>query len=207
VHYHPGGAVADPDTTKVQLRFAATKPEYLLVTTAIGNYGAPIADGFAGDGLLPGPDDRTSTPEFRIPANMSSHIERMQFTVPATINGVATPSIWVYGVMPHMHLAGFDIKIDVARGSDTTCLIQDPNWRFSWQRFYAYDAPVESLPLLLPGDRIEVRCTYNNSTSNVQLENALATASNGAPRDIFLGEQTLDEMCLALPQLLIKNPY
>jgi hypothetical protein len=65
--------------------------------------------------------------------------------------------------------------------------------------------PVDQLPVLEAGDKIRVRCSYDNSPSNQQLFNAWA-AARATPNDIYLGEQTFDEMCLVLPQLLINNP-
>jgi hypothetical protein len=207
IHYHPAGVASSaPDLTHVQLRYTSARPDYILVTTAVGNYPYALPNG---DGRIPQPDDPATGPLFRIPANSSGHIEEMQFTMPATINGAYVPTIWIYGLMGHMHLAGQDIKVDLLKtstpaGTDT-CLMQDPNWRFAWQRFYAYDAPIAQLPILAPGDKIRVRCTYDNTTNNQQLEAARKDQTNGIPTDIYLGEQTLDEMCLAIPQLLVKN--
>jgi hypothetical protein len=70
---------------------------------------------------------------------------------------------------------------------------------------YSYAAPVEKLPTLLPGDRLDLRCTYDNSMQNRRL-GAEYRARGLLPMDLHLGEQTTDEMCLAIPQLLVKNP-
>src|SRR5207253_2149106 len=85
VHYHPHTDVAaTPDTTHAQLRVTSTRPDYLLFTTGIGNFPAPMP---GGDGLLPGPDDPASGPVFLIPATVHQHSESMQWTVPAQLNG------------------------------------------------------------------------------------------------------------------------
>src|SRR5215472_13261415 len=43
IHYHPAGVTAaDPDLTHVQLRFTSGRPDYVLVTSAVGNYPAPL---------------------------------------------------------------------------------------------------------------------------------------------------------------------
>ena len=202
IHYSPGNKTADPDLTKVQLRTSYTKPEYLLFTTAVGN--APTQIPGTGDGLLPGPNDPPSGPKFEIPVNVHDHVERMQFTMPAKAVGSENQKIWVYGVMAHAHLAGIDVKIDLDRGGDSQCLLQD-KWDFHWQRMYTYDASVEKLPTLEPGDKIKMRCTYDNAMSNRRLGPELK-ARGLTPAAIHLGEQTLDEMCLVIPQLLVKNP-
>ncbi|HSO36773.1 MAG TPA: hypothetical protein VLT33_29810 [Labilithrix sp.] len=202
IHYSPGGQTAAPDLTKVQLRTSATKPEYMLFTTAVGN--APGQVAATGDGLLPGPGDPSSTPVFEIPRNVHDHVERMQFTMPAKAAGSENQKIWIYGVMAHQHLAGIDVKVDLERGADSQCLLQD-KWDFHWQRMYTYAAPVEKLQTLEPGDKIKLRCTYDNSMANRRLGPELKSRWL-SPIDIRLGEQTLDEMCLVIPQLLVKVP-
>jgi hypothetical protein len=201
IHYSPGGASAAPDTTRVQLRYARQVPDYMLFTTAIGNYTAPLPNG---DGLQPDPDDRNGTPEFRIPGGATAHTETMLATVPPPAAGKPTSTVYLYGVMGHEHLAGVDVKVDLMRGQTDTCLIED-KWDFHWQRMYAYDAPVEQLLTVMPGDKIKVRCTYNDSSSNDRLETELV-ARHREIADIYLGEQTLDEMCLFIPQLLVRTP-
>jgi len=201
IHYHPGGVpTADPDTTRFQMRLSDAKPEYYLVTMAIGNFPSPLA---SGDGLLPGPNDPASGPLFYIPANVKGHTESMQWTVPSDLKG----DVYVYGLMAHMHLVGVDMKIDLlhAGTSDTTCLLQEPRWDFGWQRFYAYDAPIQSLPKLQAGDKIKLRCTYDNTMDNAHLAADLS-AQHRAVAPVLLGEETTNEMCVTLPQLLVKAP-
>ena len=199
IHYSPGGQEAEPDLTKVQLRTSYATPEYFLFTSAVGNAPGALATGY---GLLPGPDDPTSTPVFVIPKGVHDHVERMQFTMPPREAGAEGRKIWIYGVMGHQHLAGIDVKVDLERGADSQCLLQD-KWDFHWQRLYTYAAPVEQLPTLDPGDTIKLRCTYDNSLANRRLGPELKSRGL-TPMDIRLGEQTLDEMCLVIPQLLVK---
>jgi len=201
IHYSPGGAKVAPDLTKVQLRTTAKKPEYLLFTTAVGNASLQLP---TGDGLMPSPTDPGGTPRFEIPRNVRDHVERMQFTMPPRAVGAEKQTIWIYGVMAHQHLAGIDVKIDLERGSDEQCLLQD-RWDFHWQRMYTYAAPVEKLPTLEPGDKIKLRCTYDNSMMNRRLGTEYKQR-NLSPMDLHLGEETLDEMCLVIPQLLVKHP-
>lgn len=199
IHYSPGGTTADPDLTKVQLRASLVKPEFLLFTTAVGNFPTTVN----GEGLLPGPADPPGTVEFRIPANAKAHVEQMLFTLPARADA-ATNKIWVYGVMGHEHLAGVDVKVELERAGDTQCLLQD-RWDFHWQRMYTYAATPEKLPTLEPGDKLKLRCTYDNTMQNRRLA-AEYRARNLQPMDLTLGEQTLDEMCLVIPQLLVRHP-
>src|SRR5262249_33839906 len=145
--------------------------------------------------------------EFRIPAGSPSHTETMRLTLPATINGVPTPELAVLGVGGHMHYVGRDVRVSYLRASDQSnqCLLDIPQWDFSWQRGYGFDAPIDQLPKMHPGDRIEVKCRYDNSFSNPFLTQALTEQGLTMPRDVVLGESTLDEMCLGAFTFLVKR--
>jgi hypothetical protein len=199
IHYSPGGQAAEPDITKVQLRASFQKPDFLLFTTSLGNFPSQLPNG---DGLIPGAGDVAGQPGFEIPRNARDHVEKMQITMPALESG-GSP-IWIYGLMAHQHLAGIDVKVDLERAGAAQCLLQD-RWDFHWQRMYTYDAPTEKLPTLQEGDIIKLRCTYDNSMFNPRLGLELRKR-NLTPMDLHLGEQTLDEMCLVIPQLLIRHP-
>lgn len=88
---------------------------------------------------------------------------------------------------------------------DSECLIQTPQWNFEWQRQYVYDVPIEQLPFVSAGDRLTMRCTYNNTTSNPFVQASLKSQGLTAPHDIVLGDETLDEMCLWGTIYLYKN--
>ena len=97
-------------------------------------------------------------------------------TVTADLPVPGVGALW--GVAPHMHLHGTEIKATVqhANGSET-CGIDIPRWDFHWQQFYYYRQPL----LLLPGDVAHLACTYDNSTGT---------------QPLTWGEKTTDEMCL-----------
>lgn len=115
IHYHPKGA-DDPqeDTTTVQLRYTDHTPEYLALTTLIGNFQGGFGDG---DGLLPEPGE--SWPEFRIPAGASGHVERMRYTVPDQHEGRAFPGMFVHTVATHMHYVGTGMRMRLVRPEKT----------------------------------------------------------------------------------------
>jgi len=193
VHYHPHSSLESAeDSTRLQLRFAPEATEYQAVTRLIGNFKTQAANG---DGLLPGPDDPASGPEFLIPANATAHTETMLWTFKG-LKQKAAPRI--YGVGGHMHYVGTAEKITLqhADGSNT-CLLEIPHWDFDWQRRYDYDAALTELPSVTVGDRLNVRCTYDNSLANPKVVESLAEQGVDAPHDVRLGETTLDEMCLA----------
>jgi hypothetical protein len=84
-------------------------------------------------------------------------------------------------------------------------LLED-RWDFHWQRMYAYDAPISDLPTIDTGDKIKLRCKYDNSMQNPRLRDSLLSIGHTATEDIHLGEATLDEMCLVIPQVVIPYP-
>ncbi|WP_433930416.1 hypothetical protein AB3662_40935 [Sorangium cellulosum] len=203
VHYHPRpGEEPSPDATRVALRLSDGKPPRALQSVLLGNAEAPFANG---GGLLPGPGDRGSV-EFRIPADARGHVERMRFTLDLPI-----PEVSIYGAGVHMHRAGVDVKVEQIHadpreaGGESTCLVQTPAWDFNWQRIYSYDAPIDELPKLRSGDRIDLRCTYDNTRDNPALAAQLVEERLPAPRDIALGESTLDEMCVAFLPIVHPN--
>ena len=197
VHYHPhANASPEPDRTAFQVSYATGIPAYVVLTYLIGNFAQPVdADGA---GLLPGPNDPPSGPEFLVPKDTKGHVEKMQFVVPSTYQGKAVGELRVLGVGAHMHLVGVDERISLTPkdGSGEVCLLHEPAWSFDWQRGYAFDAPIESLPKVVPGDRFDFRCTYDNTKDNPALLRAMTEARVPETAPVHLGESTLDEMCL-----------
>jgi hypothetical protein len=195
VHYHPTGNPETDDATSVQLRrYKAGIPDYIGSLTLIGNARAAAANGM---GLQPGPDDAGKT-EFRIPAGARGHTETMRFAIPAA---KAPFRLWAVGA--HMHYVGTDMRIGITRadaGDEPAeeCLLQTPAWDFNWQRGYLFDTPIDQAPSAKPGDVLDLRCTYDNSMENPFVQAALVEQGLASPRDVSLGEETLDEMCLGI---------
>lgn len=195
IHYSPRGRTAAPDLTRVQIKVGSSRPEYALWTASVGNYLEQFPNG---DGLQPGPNDRGGVVEFRVPANVRDHIERMRSTVTQDF------PMWLYGVRAHEHLAGVDVKVELEQGGARQCLLQD-KWDFHWQRVYSYSAPaIEALPALRFGDKLHVRCTYDNTMSNPRLAEEYR-ARGLVPMDLSFGNETLDEMCFANLYILSRT--
>jgi hypothetical protein len=195
VHYHPTGSPQTDDATSVQLRrYKAGIPEYIGTLSLIGNARSQSANGM---GLQPGPGD-TDKAEFRIPAGARGHTESMRFPIPSS---AAPYRLWAVG--SHMHYVGTDMRIGITRavpGDEPAeeCLLQTPSWDFNWQRGYLFDTPIAQAPTAKTGDVFDLRCTYDNSMQNRFVQAALAEQGLPAPRDVVLGEETLDEMCLGI---------
>ncbi len=187
VHYSAGSKQPAPDRTRLQLVVSPTKPEFVVAPWTIGNFGAFEPNG---DGLQPGPSDGEGVTEFLIPAQSREHVETMITTVAPL--GEPMP---IFGLRAHAHLSAVDIKVDVLRPEQPDqCLLQD-KWDFHWQRVYTYDASIAELPTLYGGEKVRVRCTYDNSMFNRRLASELS-ARGLRPMDIKLGDATLDEMCM-----------
>jgi hypothetical protein len=196
VHYHPSGAPQVDDSTSVQLRaYRDGIPEYIGALNLIGNARGATANGM---GLQPGPNDDAGKVEFRIPAGAVDHTETMRFPLP---RATADYRLWAVGT--HMHYVGTDMRIGITRANPQDepaeeCLLETPHWDFDWQRGYLYDVPIDQAPTAKTGDVFELKCTYDNSMQNPFVQTALSEQGLSAPRDVLLGEQTLDEMCLGI---------
>lgn len=107
---------------------------------------------------------------------------------------VRTPfSELAVGVIPHMHLLGKSLTLEVERPGNPTreCLARIPVWDFHWQQTYMFtkDAQLE----LHLGDKVHLSCVYDNSAAN----QAVVDGVRREPEDVTWGEGTFDEMCLA----------
>ena len=200
VHYHPTGVEERDSTTSLDLRTYPGFPTYVGMLALLGNVGN------AGGGLQPGPNDPGGTPVFRIPAGVKDHTEEMLIS----LDSADIPELRVFGVATHMHYVGTDMVVGVQHKTpqagvpDAECLLQTPRWDFQWQRLYSYDTDLEKVPRVLPGDQVYLRCSYDNTMGNPFLAHALAEQGLSEPKDVTLGEATLDEMCLGVFGVAVK---
>ncbi len=191
IHYHPTGPAAAPDATKLQIQWTDTNPGREALMALLGNEsGAP--------NLMAGPND-DGAPTFFIPAGAQGHTEEIVYHLPDN-----WPEIKVFAAGTHMHYVGTDMIIDIDRADGTeACFVHTPRWDFNWQRWYEYDAPVDELPTINGGDVLRMKCTYDNSLDNPFVAEALEEQGLDEPQDVYLGEETLDEMCLAVFGLIL----
>jgi hypothetical protein len=95
----------------------------------------------------------------------------------------------LWGVVPHMHVHGTDIKVAIKHADGTsTCAVDIPKWNFHWQQFYYYQQPMP----IVAGDTIHLECTYDNSAAAQPVINGVQSP----PALLTWGEKTTDEMCL-----------
>lgn len=119
-----------------------------------------------------------------IPPGDAAFRTRDEFTLPIEMN--------VFGIFPHMHLIGREIKITAfPPEGESFSLLWIKDWDFSWQSFYQCEAPVK----LVAGTKLVLEGVHDNSAENPR------NPSN-PPRRVTWGEQTSNEMSLATLQLV-----
>jgi hypothetical protein len=120
-----------------------------------------------------------------IPANDPSYTTGLSYTLPPGQDA----TIW--GVAGHMHLLGtqFTMQLEPQAPPDQ-CLLTIPDWNFYWQMMFWLQTPVTAHA----GDTIRFDCTYDNSQAHQPIVNGVQQTSH----EVWWGEGTLDEMCLAL---------
>jgi hypothetical protein len=196
VHYHPTGGGDEVDaTTAIDIDWLDERPGWLAQLALVGN----------GDGLQAGPNDEGG-PEFRIPAGVSGHTETMLVTLPSDL-----PELRLWGVGAHMHYVGVDMLIGVQRetspGPDEECLLHTPTYSFEWQRLYTYDNTLDDAVRLAGGDKLYMRCIYDNTLNNPGVAEVLGQQGLDEPIEVVLGEETLDEMCLGVYGIAVPNIF
>jgi len=102
---------------------------------------------------------------------------------------MASPLV-IHQVGHHMHLLGKTGRQELrhADGS-STCLVDVPDWDFSWQGGFALAEPVT----IQADDEVYLSCSWDNSPANQPEVNGEIQQS----RDVAWGEGSTDEMCLS----------
>jgi hypothetical protein len=97
----------------------------------------------------------------------------------------------LHTVSLHMHTRGTRASLTVDRkdGSED-CGLYIPRWDFDWQGGYKLREPL----LINPGDRLHLTCEWDNSAAN----QPIVDGAPMEPKNIYWGEGTGDEMCLAV---------
>ncbi|MDB4982606.1 MAG: hypothetical protein JWM82_3358 [Myxococcales bacterium] len=105
----------------------------------------------------------------------------------------------LWGVVPHMHLHGTAIHVEIQHPDGTsTCAVDIPAWNFHWQQFYYYQQAIK----VKDGDNIHLTCTYDNTQMNQPTIGGLMQTS----MPLHWGEKTTDEMCLDYLYFTLTDP-
>ncbi|MBI1898616.1 MAG: ascorbate-dependent monooxygenase [Acidobacteria bacterium] len=160
------GGRGGTDQTKVGLYFAQEQPQKRMLYVPVLNTTFE---------LVPGEKNQEVNAEFTVP-----------FLLDAT----------AWQIVPHMHLLGRRIKVEVERQRETESLVYIDDWDFDWQSFYTFEEPVD----LPAGARIKLACTFDNSSENPR-------NPSDPPKRVTWGEGTQDEMCIAFLGVTLKNQF
>ena len=186
MHYHPNGN-EETDQTELSIRWPSQTPSRWAGMFVYGAVAESHAD-----------SNHWVDPPFLVPEGATEHTEVWEevLVVPEGFD------VRLWGIFPHMHLAGTGINIRIERGDDEEiCLNNIPAWDFEWQRSYLLEGTYEELPRVYDGDKLIITCTYNNSPSNPTLMDYLDEEELA---DIVVGEESFDEMCTAILGVVLK---
>ncbi|MEZ4296892.1 MAG: monooxygenase [Polyangiaceae bacterium] len=128
----------------------------------------------------------------KIPAGEEASVQERLFEMPVDGSIIA--------LTPHMHLLGTQIQATIEPAAEEpACLIDIPRWDFHWQQ--SYGLTDTSVIAAKKGDKVRLRCTYDNSAAN----QPIIGGTPKVPEDVTWGEGTLDEMCLLYVMTMV--PY
>ncbi len=177
VAWAPGtGATSFPATTGIQLSAGRKVIMQIHYNMASGSFEdqttikLTLQDQVAKPGIMSIVGDN----DLNIPAGLAAHVETDDFDL-----AFVRRPIQVWGVLPHMHELGSKYRLDHISGDQSECLIDVPRWDFNWQLGYFLEEPI----VLQPADSLRTTCTFD-SRSRTEMTH--------------FGENTTDEMCLAL---------
>nr|WP_276604319.1 hypothetical protein [Nannocystis pusilla] len=66
----------------------------------------------------------------------------------------------LWGVWPHMHNLGKELRVTANHRGSESCLAQVNRYQFHWQRFAFYEQPLR----VLAGDVLRITCTYDTTS-------------------------------------------
>ncbi|MCA9679809.1 MAG: monooxygenase [Myxococcales bacterium] len=132
-----------------------------------------------------------------IPAGDADVMHAFQFDPTPFLTGGQGFTIYSPGL--HMHNLGRRATASIVRaGGASECLLQIDDWNFHWQGGYDLRTPVH----FAPGDQLRVECHWDNSAEN----QPIIGGQQQPPHDVWWGDGTTDEMCLATFYVAVDNP-
>ena len=133
---------------------------------------------------------------FTIPAGDANFSHDYSFELPSILSQIdPNATVTVYATGPHMHVLGQSYRLWVERaGEEDICVATADRWDFDNQVSYVFNEPI----VLYPGDKIKLRCTWNNSVTNPDL-------IHNPPIETGYGERTDEEMCFAFTLLSLDT--
>lgn len=178
VHYQASGR-EEVDQSEIGFWFSKVPVTHEVVTEMVGggSDGVRLVQGVEppSEMVTVGGVERKRT---KIP-NIPPYAENWAITAISPIKD----DITLYGLSPHMHLRGKDVKyVLVYPDGREQPLLNVPNYDFNWQLFYDLEEPLK----IPAGSKIVAYGHYDNSLKNKY---------NPAPeKEVFWSEQSWDEM-------------
>lgn len=158
IHY-PFASAGSIDSSKIHLFLANGSVREVFFSAPL-NHGTTITNG-----------------PLALAANTTKTFEE-KYTVPIDISA--------FGVAPHMHLIGRNIRVKgTTPAGDSIPIIDIPKWDFKWQGAY-YFRQVQKIPA---GTELVATAFYDNTTANPY-------NPNSPPQYVAAGEDTDEEMML-----------
>jgi len=117
--------------------------------------------------------------DFLLPAGEKRAVVTAEFQVPSFLQAT------VYSLLPHMHLVGREIQLEVTIDGKTETVIRIDDWDFDWQDTYWLKDPL----FIPPGSTLKMTAIYDNSADNPRNPNT-------PPVDLQWGDGSEDEMAL-----------
>ena len=178
VHYQPSGQ-PEKDQSEIGLYFSKVPVTHEVITEMVGG-------GFEGMRIVEGREppsevvtvNGVSRRRTKIP-NIPPYAENWAITAITPV----PEAITLYGLSPHMHLRGKDMKyIVIYPDGQQKPILSVPKYDFNWQLYYDLEQPLK----IPAGSKIVAAGHYDNSTKNKY---------NPAPeKEVFWSEQSWDEM-------------
>ena len=178
VHYQPSGQ-PEKDQSEIGLYFSKVPVTHEVITEMVGG-------GFEGMRIVEGREPPAETVTVngvsrrrtKIP-NIPPYAENWAITAITPV----PEAITLYGLSPHMHLRGKDMKyVVIYPDGQQQPILSVPKYDFNWQLYYDLEKPLK----IPAGSKIVAAGHYDNSTKNKY---------NPAPeKEVFWSEQSWDEM-------------
>lgn len=92
----------------------------------------------------------------------------------------------LWGVWPHMHSLGTELRVTVTRPGSEVCLAQVDHYEFHWQRFAFYEQPIH----VHAGDTLRISCTYDTTSRDTTTVWGLGTADEMCIGFFYITERT-----------------
>ncbi|MBI1873627.1 MAG: c-type cytochrome [Acidobacteria bacterium] len=187
MHYQPTGK-PEKDRTRLGIWFSRTPVTHEVLTMQAGN---PLATSSVREPIyiaegkpVPLVNGRPDTP------NIPPYAENWSLTGVTAI----TEPITLYGMSPHMHLRGKDLKwvLTLPDGREEV-LLSVPKYDFNWQIHYELETPIK----IPAGSKITGIAHYDNSIRN--------RYNPGPDKEVFWSEQSWDEMYQAFMEVTIDS--